>query len=187
MHRDANGTEKFITYLAALCRNETLTPSALLHGNANQTTIFPPLQPSEVPDLCPEIWRPSTLGNPPSPWPPARSSGLWRIFRFTKSKIATLKRTASELCSKESGEYISSNDAVTAFIWSRVAAVRSAWLPVGSRTLMIRAVNGRRRFEPAISDAYAFSLLTIPKSPNSLHIPKPPSHHHPSPPRLTRK
>lgn len=108
---DANGNEQFIRQFANLCSGGKLLEEDIKLGNANQNSIFPPIKPGE--DIYPfEEYRcGSSLNAARGDWPPAPSSGLWRTFRFTQSKIAALKREASALCSPDSDiKYISSND-----------------------------------------------------------------------------
>lgn len=153
---DANGNEQFIRQFAALCRGEQLSEEDIRIGNSDQNTIIPPLKPDQESHTLDMIRCPSSLGAPAiSSWPPAPSEGRWKSFRFPAKKAAALKSQASTLCSGSSDiKYISTNDAVSAFIWSRVSAVRSAWLPKDSSSMLIRAVNGRKRLDPPLSNAY---------------------------------
>lgn len=152
---DGNGNEQFIRQFASLCCGQKLPEEDVRIGNSDQTTIIPPLKPGQ--DLDPlEGYRcPSSLGAPATTWPPARGH-LWRCFRIPQAKVATLKSQASILCSSDDSDikYISSNDAVTAFIWTRLMATRSTWLPKDSTTSLIRAVNGRQRLDPPIPASY---------------------------------
>ena len=50
--------------------------------------------------------------------------------------------------------YISSNDAVTTFIFARVTASGSKALPKDSQTMLFRAVNGRKLLDPPIPEGY---------------------------------
>lgn len=161
---DANGNEQFILQFASLCRSEKLSEENIRFGNADQNTIVPPLKPGQDPESL-ELYRcPSKLGAPHKMWPPPPFTGLWKTFRFTHAKVAELKDQASALCSPDSDvKYISSDDAVSTFIWTRMAAIRSAWLPGDSTTMLYRAVNGRRKLEPEIHAGYmGHSILMWP-------------------------
>jgi hypothetical protein len=150
---DANGNEQFIRQFASLCRGEKLSEEKIRIGNSDQNTIVPPLKPGQEIDPLERYRCPSSLGATIS-WPPPPGH-LWKCFRFSKFSVAALKTEASRLCSSNSDvSYISSNDAVTAFIWTRLMAARSAWLPKDSSTTLIRAVNGRRRLETPIPASY---------------------------------
>ncbi|RDW60747.1 hypothetical protein BP6252_12130 [Coleophoma cylindrospora] len=152
---DANGNEQFILQFASLCRGEKLSEENIRLGNADQSTIVPPLKPGQ--DLHPlEMYRcPSSLGTPHGVWTPPPPPVLWKTFRFTQSKIAELKHQASTLCSPDSDiKYVSSNDAVSTFIWTRIVTIRSRWLPEYSNTSLYRAVNGRQKLDPEVPAGY---------------------------------
>jgi len=152
---DANGNEQFIRQFAALCRGEALSKDDIRMGNADQNIIVPPIKPGEVIDPLPMFRCPSSLGAPSGIWPPAPPSGMWKSFRLSQAEIAALKIQASALCSSDSDiKYISSNDAVTSFIWNRLVAVRSSWLPKESNTMLIRAVNGRHKLDSPVPGGY---------------------------------
>jgi hypothetical protein len=117
-------------------------------------------------DLEPlELHRcPSSLGAPRRTWLPPLSTGLWKTFRFTHTKVAELKARASALCSPDSDvKYISCNDAVSTFIWTRIDTIRSARLPEDSNTVILRAANGCRKLDPEIPAGYiGHSILMWP-------------------------
>lgn len=152
---DANGNDQFIRQFSSLCRGEKLSEDYIHWGNADQTTIVPPLNPGQEPLAMPLLRGPSQLSAKEAPWPPPPSAGTWRSFRFPRANIAALKTVAAKLCSPDSDiKYISSNDAVSAFIWTRTAAARSTWLPKDSKTSLIRAVNGRLKLDTPIHEGY---------------------------------
>ena len=151
---DANGHEQFVWQFARLCRGEKLLKEHVLMGNADQQTIIPPLPLGQEPSSMEMCRCSSKLNDQPGPWPPVGSGATWRLFRFTAVKIATLKIEASRDCSSLSIPYVSSNDVVTAFIWTHFAILRSKILPKESVTMLIRAVNGRKRLIPPLSEGY---------------------------------
>jgi hypothetical protein len=152
---DGNGNEQIIRHFATLCTGGKLSEDDIKLGNADQNTIFPPIKPGEDIETFEVLRCPSTLDAPRGEWPPSPSTGLWKTFRFTKASIAALKSQASTLCSTDYDiKYISSNDAVSTFIWTRIASLRSSSSPKGSVTQMVRAMNGRRRLDPQIPPGY---------------------------------
>jgi hypothetical protein len=152
---DANGHEQFLRQFARLCRSEKLLEEHVHFGNADQQTIIPPLNPGEKPSPLQMLRCPSKLNDRPGAWPPSGPGATWKCFRFTAAKIAALKVEALKDCSTRSNvKYISSNDAVTTFIFSSLTAFRSKTLPEDSRTMLIRAVNSRKRLDPSISEGY---------------------------------
>ena len=80
----------------------------------------------------------------------------WAYFHFPASKLALLKATAS----KTPGDdplvpWISTNDALAAFIWQRISAVRlTRRKKPDDTTTFQRAVNIRRCFKPPLPEAY---------------------------------
>ena len=68
----------------------------------SQETIIEPLKQGEESHSFVMLRTASALGKPQRAWPPPPSKGLWRGFRFTKSKIVALKTQAGELCDPES-------------------------------------------------------------------------------------
>jgi hypothetical protein len=165
---DANGNDQFIRQFSSLCRGEKLSEDYIHWGNADQTTIVPPLKPGQEPLAMPLLRGPSQLDAKEAPWPPPPSEGTWRSFRLPRANIAALKTEAAKLCSPDSDiKYISSNDAVSAFIWMRTVAARSAWLPKDTKTTLIRAVNGRPKLDTPIHEGYMghavlCSFTTVP-------------------------
>jgi hypothetical protein len=170
---DANGNAMFIRQFASLCRGQRLSEEQVRIGNSDRETIIPPLKPGQE-ALPLEIFRlPSMLSlanaDPAAAnWPPANSGTGWKCFRFTAANVAALKAEASKECSSEKeAQYISSNDAVSTFTWTRIVAARSRRLPKGGNTQLIRGVNARTRLDSPISDWYMghvilCSLTTVP-------------------------
>ena len=152
---DANGNDQFIRQFAGLCHGEKPSEEYIHWANADPHTIVPPLKPGQEPLSLENIRKQSELSATGSTWPPPPSEGLWRSFRIPRASISALKAEASKLCSPDSDiKYISANDAVSTFLWIRIAAARSAHLPKDSNTALLRAVNGRRKVDPPIHEGY---------------------------------
>jgi trichothecene 3-O-acetyltransferase len=157
---DANGNDQLIRQFASLCRGEQLSEEYIRMGNADQDTIVPPLKPGQEPANMDMIRAPSRLGAEEVAWPPPPSGETWRTYRCPRASIAALKAEAAKLCSPDSDiKYISSNDAVSTFLWTRLAAARSAWLPKESKTSLIRAVNGRKKLDTPVHEGYMGHLV----------------------------
>ncbi|KFY98591.1 hypothetical protein V498_01381 [Pseudogymnoascus sp. VKM F-4517 (FW-2822)] len=152
---DANGNDQFIRQFASLCRGEKLAEEYVRWGNVDADAIIPPLKSGEEPLALEWIRYPSQLGAEEPTWPPPPSTGTWRTFRLPRASISLLKTEAMKLCSLDSDiKYVSSNDAISAFIWVRIAAARSAHLPKDSKTMVLRAVNGRGKLDTPIHEGY---------------------------------
>lgn len=159
---DANGSEQFMQHFASLCRGDLLSTESVKLGNADRNTIVPPLKPGQTFEPL-EIYRcPSSLGDTRRNWPPGPPTETWKTFRFTRTNIAKLKALASAFCSPDSEiKYISTDDAISTFIWTRLANIRSGWLPEDSNTSLYRAVNGRRKLDPEIPAGYMGHTILV--------------------------
>ncbi|OBT73287.1 hypothetical protein VF21_08447 [Pseudogymnoascus sp. 05NY08] len=152
---DANGNDQFIRQFASLCHGEVIAEEYIRWGNADADTIVAPLKPGEEPLPMEWIRYPSQLGAEEPSWPPPPSTGTWRTFRFPRASISALKAEAMKLCTPDyEVKYVSSNDAISTFIWLRIAAARSTHLPKDSKTMVLRAVNGRQKLDTPIHEGY---------------------------------
>lgn len=129
---DGGGLLHSLQLLAKLMRCEELSDTELSNGNSDRRTLVRLLTPDEgmldhshllrEPVSVPPIYAPETTAE--------RSEASWCFFRFPAASIANLKAKANgEIHStlKESDKsFVSSNDALCAFIWQRLAAVRLA-------------------------------------------------------------
>lgn len=159
---DANGNEQFIQHFGRICRGEILSSESVKLGNVDRNTIVRPLKPGQQFEPL-DLYRcPSSLGAPRRNWPPGPATETWKTFRFTGPNIVKLKALASALCSPESDiKYISTDDAISTFIWTRLATIRSSWLPENNNTSLYRAVNGRRKLDPVIPAAYMGHAILV--------------------------
>jgi trichothecene 3-O-acetyltransferase len=104
--------------------------------------VFPFLENGEEPLEHSEMKMPSSLGQP-HPYPAETIAAPWTIFRFTHESIAQLKCEASQKPAEDVA-WISTNDAVTAFIWQRLTLARIARFPDVKACSLIRAFDARR-------------------------------------------
>jgi len=89
----------------------------------------------------------------------------WRYYRFSRARLAQLKSRAMEVAHQcpESVPYISTNDALTAFCWQRIASVRHGLRKDPSaQTKLCRAVNARAALK--MPREYMGDLVTIAMS-----------------------
>ncbi|KAI4235934.1 MAG: hypothetical protein L6R40_006302 [Gallowayella cf. fulva] len=129
---DATGLFTFIMLLAAAMRGEELPDQTVEQANRDRKTVVPLLGAHEPIRSHEHLRRP-----PPSPshqslvlppQPPVVYK--WAYFRFLKKHIPRVKALASPSTShsgtseKETVAFISSNDALCAFYWQRLAIVR---------------------------------------------------------------
>ena len=150
---DMNGQGQIIRLFAQALRGERFSESQIREGNVDRTKVIPLLKPSEKP-LAHEMLRcPSSLSNPgfvgsPNPAP-------WKTFNFPGHKLAKLKEQAAKECTADKDvAWISTNDALTAFLWQRSLLARSVRLAKDSESTLVRAVDARRSLCPPIPEGY---------------------------------
>ncbi|KAI9733655.1 MAG: hypothetical protein M1834_003257 [Cirrosporium novae-zelandiae] len=122
-------------------RTEHLDRTALTHG----------LQPTEPPCALPmlEIKNQIIILENPKDIPVASM-----LFHFTAPKLAQLKRAATPHRSSSATAWISTNDALCAFLWQRITLARSLHLSPTISTKLTFAINGRPRLTPPLRQTY---------------------------------
>lgn len=130
---DMTGQSQIIRLLAKACHNEEFTSEEVSWGNHPRRDI--------IPFLDEPLSTPSLPGRPPAaPSPPPEFS--WANFSFHPTSLAALKSLATKTIS--SANYISTDDALSAFIWQSVVRARLSRLNPTSETTFARAVDPRR-------------------------------------------
>ncbi|KAF8861992.1 hypothetical protein BDZ45DRAFT_617871 [Acephala macrosclerotiorum] len=88
------------------------------------------------------------------------------IFFFSDDSLAQLKRSADQ---KADGDWISTNDALCALIWSRVTKARhSVGMGDATYSMFNMIVNGRSRMDPPMSDEYMGNVVFVSKAISGL-------------------
>ena len=125
---DATGLFTFIMLLASAMRGESIPQSILKQANRAPGTVVPLLDEGETIKDHSHLVRPSNSAAIPqaSPSAMAQPRYQWAYFRFLKPSIAKVKALATmpEGTNGQTVPFISSNDALCAFYWKRLAAVR---------------------------------------------------------------
>ncbi|CZR54540.1 related to trichothecene 3-O-acetyltransferase [Phialocephala subalpina] len=88
------------------------------------------------------------------------------IFFFSDDSLARLKSSAEQ---KADGDWISTNDALCALVWSRVTKARRT-IGMGDATYSMfnMIVNGRGRMEPPMSEEYMGNVVFVSKAISGL-------------------
>ncbi|KFX98704.1 hypothetical protein V490_02158 [Pseudogymnoascus sp. VKM F-3557] len=121
---DASGMLQFVHLVAKAMHGEEFLPVEIKEGNQDRRNMVRLLGPDEPFADHSNFQRPSLLKSQKVPQVPAHQ-GEWCFFRFTAQKLAELKSIASDPAAFDpSVSFISTNDAVTAFIWKRISAAR---------------------------------------------------------------
>ena len=140
---DMVGQGVIIRLFSKACRKEPFTKEDLLSGNLPRRDLISYLDDSyrPGPELANQIKKP-----PPQdmslapPDPPPHSS--WAYFSFSPDSLAALKLIASKTVSSLQG-FVSTDDALTAYIWQSVLRARLPRLSPATQTTLARAVNVR--------------------------------------------
>ncbi|KAF9263015.1 trichothecene 3-O-acetyltransferase [Marasmius fiardii PR-910] len=141
---DMTGQGQLIDLLSRACRNEPFTSEELSSGNLERRTLVPLLDDSYTPgpELARQIKKlPSVPTNSDPSIPPKLT---WSYISFSPTSLASLKSLATQTL--HSG-YISTDDALSAFIWQSVMRARLPRLNDSKSTqeaTLARAVNMRK-------------------------------------------
>ncbi|KAG8628924.1 hypothetical protein KVT40_002789 [Elsinoe batatas] len=147
---DLVGQHFIMHLLSKACKGEPFTPEDLTIGNPNRPSMIPLLDTNyhPGPELAPQRIPPAPTTSTPegtaptSPFPPS-SPATWSYFLFSPTSLAALKsHTTSTLPS--SSPHISTDDALTALLYTRLTAARSSRLPPSTPISLARAVDARR-------------------------------------------
>lgn len=105
-------------------------------------------------------WKSLIIKKPPTSTPLSTSEvaspstrATWKYIHFSASNLAKLKSLASPTPSSTSSKqtpWVSTNDALTAFLWHRILLARLPRLPLSASqtTTLTRALNARRYLSP---------------------------------------
>ena len=161
MHQslDMNGHGHLLSLLAQACNNLDFGSEDILAGNLDGSTIIPLLGDNETPLKHENFRCPSRLGvNAPAAQVSLPST--WVYYHFTKANHVKLK---TEAMSGPSGvaDWVSTNDALTAFIWQRVAIARSRRFSPVTSMFCDRLVNVRGRLQPPVPAGYMGHMLIL--------------------------
>ena len=146
---DMTGQGQIIHLFSKACRNEPFTSEELSSGNLARRNLIPLLDNSykQGSELARQIVKPTpshpissgTNGHPAPPPPPKCT---WSYFTFHPTSLTALKLLATKTIILPSG-YISTDDALSAFIWQSVIRARLPRLNPTAESTFARAVNVR--------------------------------------------
>ena len=165
---DMTGLGALIRQFAALCRGESPSAEEIKAGNMDQKTAVPILPADEKPDPLPNFRRESKLANPG--WAGMPVAAPWIYFRFPASTALRLKQEAqAELSPPDTIEYITTNDAISAFFWQRLTLIRSkrhqeqdsSASSSPKTTQLLRPIHGRRSLNPPLPLTYLGHMVTV--------------------------
>ncbi|CAG7970120.1 unnamed protein product [Penicillium olsonii] len=160
---DMTGHDFVLKLLSKACKNEPFTSEDLALGNMDRSGAIPLLDTSYTPgpELAGHIVKPSL--NETSA--PAKST--WAYIEFSETQLAALKVLASSSL-PPSTSFVSTDDAVSAFVWQCIARARASRLGANSNSMLARAVDPRTLLDmpkeyPGLVQCMAHSTDTIQK------------------------
>ncbi|CAO3628149.1 unnamed protein product [Cunninghamella blakesleeana] len=147
---DMIGQAEIMSLISKACHGESFTEEEIIIGNLDREHIIPLLSEEEQKNINidHQIKKPSTTTeSSPPPTPP---SCQWANFIFEKGSLDQLKSIASKDL-LDGIDFISTDDAMTAFIWQSITRARLPRLQqskdYGSTTQLtklVRAIDVRR-------------------------------------------
>ncbi|KAF2227703.1 transferase [Elsinoe ampelina] len=141
---DLVGQHFIMHLLSKACKGQPFTPEDLTIGNPNRPSMIPLLDTTyhPGPELDPQRLPPAPSDPAPtSPFPP--SPATWSYFLFSPTSLTTLKSHTTTTLPPTS-PLISTDDALTALVYTRLTAARSPRLPASTPINLARAVDARR-------------------------------------------
>ncbi|KAH7269043.1 trichothecene 3-O-acetyltransferase [Fusarium redolens] len=140
---DMTGQDELIRLLSKACRDEAFTQQEVSTMNLERKTIVPLLENYEIgPELDHQIIKPpSTTEHPPAP-----PKASWAFFSFSPQALSELKEKATQTLDAQT-KFISTDDALSAFIWQSVSRARLARLDDSTSTEFCRAVDVRTQLD----------------------------------------
>ncbi|KAF5694903.1 trichothecene 3-o-acetyltransferase [Fusarium denticulatum] len=164
---DMTGQDELIRLLSKACRDEAFSEQEMLIMNLDRKTIVPPLEKYELGhELDHQIIKPPPTTEAP-PTPPKAS---WAFFSFSPQALSELKDKATQTLDGQT-QFISTDDALSAFIWQSVCRARLPRLDNSTSTEFCRAVDVRTQLDvpknyPGILQNMTYSVSKLSQIAN---------------------
>ncbi|KAL1890121.1 hypothetical protein Sste5346_008413 [Sporothrix stenoceras] len=171
---DMVGQTSVIEWLAKACRGEQFSEEELAVGNGDRIDAVDLLDVEDPFSLIPEQVLPppaattdtKTEAAPPPPPPPVTSA--WSYFNFSKAAVQALKDEATSTLPKDSTvPFVSTNDALSAFLWQSTLRARRQRLDASTPSTFARAIDVRRIMGVARNYPGLLQNMTIHTHPSS--------------------
>ncbi|KAI6372908.1 hypothetical protein MCOR25_003592 [Pyricularia grisea] len=150
---DASGQGQVIAMIAKACRGDIFSSEEIRIGNMARENLVPLLGDDYTPgpevsssQMSKEKSETATAEDATTTIPPP--SGRWAYFNFSPSSLADLKDSATSTLPEDSTvPFLSTDDAITAFIWQSITRARLPRLENPSEKVKLtRAVDVRKYF-----------------------------------------
>lgn len=152
---DMNGMGHMIHLFASAIRGEPFSETEIEQGNRDKRDVIKLLgMDDEKVDISHFRVKPppedAPTGVAPQPEP------QWVYFHFPGAKLAELKAIASTPAGKETSQWASTDDVLSAFLCQHITTARLKRLPKkpDSTVTFCRAINVRRFLEPPLPNEY---------------------------------
>ncbi|KAL7950095.1 transferase family domain-containing protein [Trichoderma barbatum] len=154
---DMNGQGIVLKMFAAAGRGEEFDAALVEAGNRDADTIVPLLRPGEAAASHKSMRRPSTL-NISGPQNSRPRPAVWTYWRFPADQLVELKKAASS-----GRSWVSTNDAITAFVVQRLTAARVGVgrVAAGEQVQLQRGVDSRTLLTPPVEHGYLGHLVAL--------------------------
>ncbi|KAI0478255.1 putative trichothecene 3-O-acetyltransferase [Xylaria cf. heliscus] len=172
---DGTGQARVISLFSKACRNEIFTEEELRNGNLASENLVRTLGDDWTPGPELEYIIIKQESSQPGPGrvqgPMAMELGVWSYFNFSASALRELKSQATQTLPPNLG-YITTDDALTAFIWQSVARARLPRYGSTTEALFARAVDLRRYLDisethPGVIQNMTYHNLSLEQVTNS--------------------
>ena len=136
---DMTGQGQIMRLFCKACRSEPFTKLEISSGNLERPNLINFFDESyeKGPELDLQVVKPTQFQSVTLP-----PSCTWTYFTFSSISLKTLKTLATENSSAPSG-YISTDDALSAFIWQSITRVRLRRISPNAKSTFARAVDVR--------------------------------------------
>lgn len=155
---DGTGFGYIMKHIAALMRGEDISDALIAGANFEDADMHQLLRPNEKPVHVSvfehKSVRPNGQDHEKEITKPATPAATWACFRFTSESLRRLKTEASVDEKTDAKTWISTNDALLAFLWKRLTIVRLKTLSPETVTQCSRAVDMRDRVEKPLPEGY---------------------------------
>ncbi|KAM0300174.1 hypothetical protein ACHAPM_006480 [Fusarium culmorum] len=137
---DMVGQDAVIRLLSKACRNDPFTEEEKTAMNLDRKTIVPYLENYTIgPEVDHQIVKPDVAGGDAVLTPVSAS---WAFFTFSPKAMSELKDAATKTLDA-STKFVSTDDALSAFIWKSASRVRLERIDGSAPTEFCRAVDAR--------------------------------------------
>ncbi|KAJ5864488.1 Transferase [Penicillium soppii] len=164
---DMTGHDFIMRLLSKACKNEPFTNEELTIGNMNRSRAIPLLDDSYTPgpELAHQIVKPPPSNSDTASDPVVPPQSTWAYIELSATQLNALKSLATKTL-PPSTTFISTDDAISAFIWQCIARARASRLGATSKSMLARAVDVRQRLGmpkayPGLVQAMTYNTGTI--------------------------